>query len=231
MSMAMGLVSKLDSLAVPLLYGRTTGVSCDGPARAIVVRLMSTLASPPEQPSSRAGAPPGRGALDPAAFDALFRACAADVHGYLISLLGDRSAAEDVTALAFERLYRSRSRLDHRRGTPRAWLFSIARNAALDELRQRRRRGGYALDNDPPDERAPSDALEDAERRATVGEALASLPLRERELVLLKFHGQLSNGELARALGISASNVGTRLHRALTALREHCGEADGEQVA
>jgi len=67
------------------------------------------------------------------------------VHGYLISVLRDRSAAEDLTALAFERLYRSRLRLDRRRGTPRAWLFSIARNAALDELRQRRRRSSYDL--------------------------------------------------------------------------------------
>ncbi len=192
---------------------------------------MSALASPPEQPSSRAGASPGRGALDSAAFEALFRASAADVHGYLISLLGDRSAAEDVTALAFERLYRSRSRLDHRRGTPRAWLFSIARNAALDELRQRRRRSRYDLGEDPPDDRVSPDPLEDVERRASVGDALASLPLRERELVLLKFHGQLSNGELARALGISESNVGTRLHRALTRLREHCAQTDGERVA
>ena len=61
-----------------------------------------------------------RGGLDARAFDELFRECAADVHAYVISLLGDSSAAEDVTALAFERLYRSRSRLDHGRGTPRA---------------------------------------------------------------------------------------------------------------
>jgi RNA polymerase sigma-70 factor (ECF subfamily) len=153
------------------------------------------------------------------------------VHGYLISLLRDRSAAEDLTALAFERLYRSRLRLDRRRGTPRAWLFSIARNAALDELRQRRRRSSYDLGEDRVDDRASADALEDVERRATVLDALASLPLRERELVLLKFHGQLSNSELARALGISESNAGTRLHRALTRLREHCAEAGREEVA
>jgi len=153
------------------------------------------------------------------------------VHGYLISLLGDRSTAEDLTALAFERLYRSRSRLDRRRGTPRAWLFSIARNAALDELRQRRRRSSYDLREDLADDRVTGDALEDAERRATVVDALASLTLRERELVLLKFHGQLSNGELARALGISESNAGTRLHRALTRLREHCAETGREEVA
>jgi len=187
--------------------------------------------SSPEQPSPRPGATSQRGVLDSAAFDALFRECATDVHGYLISLLGDRSTAEDLTALAFERLYRSRSRLDRRRGTPRAWLFSIARNAALDELRQRRRRGSYNLAEDLVDDRVSRDALEGAERRATVLDALALLPLRERELVLLKFHGQLSNGELARALGISESNAGTRLHRALTRLREHCAEAAREEVA
>jgi RNA polymerase sigma-70 factor (ECF subfamily) len=149
----------------------------------------------------------------------------------LISLLGDRAAAEDATALAFERLYRSRSSLDHRRGTPRAWLFAIARNAALDELRRRRRKSSNGLGEDLADDRVSCDALEDVERRATVRAALASLPLRERELVLLKFHGQLSNSELARALGISESNAGTRLHRALTRLREHCAETGREEVA
>ncbi len=192
---------------------------------------MSALVSSFDQPSSRAGGAPRQGVLDPAAFDALFRECAADVHGYLISLLGDRAAAEDATALAFERLYRSRSRLDHRRGTPRAWLFAIARNAALDELRYRRRRSSYGLGEDLAEDRASGEALEDVERRATVRDALASLPLRERELVLLKFHGQLSNSELARALGISESNAGTRLHRALTQLRAHCAATGQEEVA
>ena len=192
---------------------------------------MSTLVSPTDQPSPRAGAAPRQGALDPAAFAALFRDCAADVHGYLTSLLGDRAAAEDVTALAFERLYRSRSRLDHRRGTPRAWLFAIARNAALDELRRQRRRSSYDLVEERAEARSSHDVFEDVERRATVRDALASLPLRERELVLLKFHGQLSNSELARALGISESNAGTRLHRALTRLREHCGETGQEALA
>jgi len=163
--------------------------------------------------------------LDDAAFGELFEGCAADVHGYLISLLGDRSTAQDVTALAFERLYRSRSRLDRGRGTPRAWLFAIARNAALDELRRRRHERPLSGTEEEATRAAPDELLAEAERRATVHEALRSLPLREREVVLLKFHGQLSNAELARALGISESNAGTRLHRALTRLREHCGES------
>jgi RNA polymerase sigma factor (sigma-70 family) len=176
--------------------------------------------------------PPGRRhALDARAYEALFRECAADVHAYAISLLGERAAAEDVTALAFERLYRSRARLDISRGTPRAWLFSIARNAALDELRSRRRRPELELDEGLAGEPSPGDPLERVARRATVREALAALPIRERELVLLKFHGQLTNGELARALGISESNAGTRLHRALTRLRECCADLDRQEVA
>lgn len=186
---------------------------------------------PPDEPPRRTERLSGEGSLDAAGFDALFRACASDVHGYLISLLGDRASAEDVAALAFERLYRSRSRLDRRRGTPRAWLFAIARNAALDELRGRRRREAYGLEEERVGERAQDDALADVERRATVRGALASLSLRDREIVLLKFHGQLSNAELARALGISESNAGTRLHRALTRLRELCSQVDREEVA
>ena len=58
----------------------------------------------------------------------------------MASLLRDRSAAEDVTAQAFERAYRKRSSYRARRGSMEAWLFGIARNAALDELRRRRRR-------------------------------------------------------------------------------------------
>jgi len=171
--------------------------------------------------------------LDGPAFDALFERCARDVHGYALSLLGDRASAEDVTALAFERLYRSRSRLDRGRGTPRAWLFAIARNAALDELRRRRRRPQLLADADADLSAAPDldDAAEQMERRAAVRAGLAALPLREREIVLLKFHGQLPNGELARVLGISESNAGTRLHRALTHLRECCDEAGRREVA
>src|SRR6202167_4495729 len=71
-------------------------------------------------------------------FEALYRSSAGEVYAYVASLLHDRSAAEDVTALAFERAYRRRAIYDVRRGSARAWLFAIARNAALDELRRRR---------------------------------------------------------------------------------------------
>ncbi len=156
-------------------------------------------------------------------FDALFRACAQEVHAYVCSLVRDPAAAEDVIALAFERAYRRRGRFDPARGTQRAWLFAIARNAALDELRRRRRTAALLTDPHDPDAAAASvESGEDPERRATVRAALAGLDPRDRELVALKFWAGLSNTEIAAVLGVSESNAGTRVHRAVTKLREAC---------
>lgn len=144
------------------------------------------------------------------------------MYAYVRTLLGDDASAEDVTAAAFERAYRRRSTFDARRGTERGWLFGIARNAALDELR-RRRRSAPMLGELPDDgARAPEEEADQAIRRTTVRVALAALAPRDRELVALKFHGGLSNAELAAVLGTSESNAGTRLHRAVSKLREAC---------
>ena len=154
-----------------------------------------------------------------ASFADLYRATFADVYAYVATIVRDRAAAEDVTAQAYERAYRKRRSFDRRRGSERAWIFGIARNAALDELRRRRRTA--ALVAEPPDDViVPHD--EEAIRRATVRAALERLEPRDREIVALKFHGDLSNAELAKVLGVSESNAGTRLHRAVTKLREAC---------
>jgi RNA polymerase sigma-70 factor, ECF subfamily len=144
------------------------------------------------------------------------------VYAYVASLLRDRSAAEDVTAQAFERAYRKRRGYRASRGSMDAWVFGIARNAALDELRKRRRRA--TLEGDPEDTGAalPEDHADMALRRETVRAALASLDGQERDLIALKFAGGLSNGEIAGVLRMTESNVGTRLHRTITKLREAC---------
>jgi len=160
-----------------------------------------------------------------AVFDGLYRESRDDVFAYVFGLLRDRSAAEDVTAQAFERAFRRRSSFDPRRGTHRAWLFGIARNAALDELRRRRRI--TELVSEPVDTRAPApeEGAELAMRRAALQAALARLAPRERELVALKFFAGLANTEIASVVGMSESNVGTRLHRVLEKLREACDAA------
>ncbi len=159
------------------------------------------------------------------AFERLYRSSRDDVYAYAASLLRDPAAAEEVTAAAFERAYRKRSRFDPSRGEPRAWLFGIARNAALDELRRRGRQAELVAE--PADlVSAPAhESAEAAERRLALGAALATLEPRERELIALKHFAGLANAEIATVLGVTESNAGTKLHRAVTKLREACDGA------
>jgi RNA polymerase sigma-70 factor (ECF subfamily) len=157
---------------------------------------------------------------DPESFAELYRRTFPRVYAYVASLLRDRSAAEEVTAQAFERAYRRRSSYRPGRGPVDAWLFGIARNAALDELRRRGRSARF--EEEVPVAEAADDLGEGLLRRATVRAALASLEPRERDLIALKFAGGLSNAEIARVLGMSESNAGTRLHRTIEKLRRAC---------
>jgi RNA polymerase sigma-70 factor (ECF subfamily) len=165
---------------------------------------------------------PLAGAARSEGFAELYERTFPRVYAYVASLVRDRSVAEDVTAQAFERAYRKRRTYRPGRGSMDAWVFGIARNAALDELRKRKRRASLVVD--PEDTASPTaeDQAELAIRRETVRAALSSLDGQERDLIALKFAGGLSNSEIARVLGTSESNVGTRLHRTITKLREAC---------
>lgn len=160
-------------------------------------------------------------------FDALYRSSRDDVYAYVATLLRDRGAAEDVTAAAFERAYRRRASFSPRRGTPRAWLFGIARNAALDELRKRARTASLDTQEAPEpryDGPSPDEHADLALRLTKVRAALDGLAPRDRELIALKFFAGLSNAELARAVRVTESNAGTIVHRAVEKLRKACHE-------
>ena len=149
------------------------------------------------------------------AFEQLYRSSRDDVYAYVAGLLRDRSAAEDVTAAAFERAYRKRSRFDPERGSPRAWLFGIARNAALDELRRRGRQAELAAE--PADrERRRRRRARRAERAAPGARAprSAASPPRERELIALKFFAGLSQRRDRRRARHQRDQRRHRLHRA-----------------
>lgn len=157
------------------------------------------------------------------AFEALYRDCRDDLFAYAYGMLHDRTAAEEVTATAFERAYRKRNRFNPQRGSRRAWLFGIARNAALDELRRTRRRAELFTE---PADTASAGVYEQADlsvSRIALRRALAALDARERELIALKFFAGLSNAEIGSLLGTSASNAGTRLHRTIDKLRKELG--------
>jgi RNA polymerase sigma-70 factor (ECF subfamily) len=157
-------------------------------------------------------------------FDGLYRSARDDVFAYVATLLRDRAAAEDVAALAFERAFRKQRSYDARKGSERQWLFGIARHAALDELRRRSRAAtpmaepmatglvGTVSEGSSESDRAVA--------RATVEAGMAALGARDREIIALKFHAGLDNAEIAAVLGVTPTNAGTLLHRAMTKLRE-----------
>ena len=154
------------------------------------------------------------------ALEALYRDSRDDVYAYVMGLLGDAAAAEDITAVAFERAYRRRASFDRTRGGRRQWLFGIARNAALDELRRRQRTASLMFEPaELEDVVTDGDDGEVLLRRTAVRVALAQLSARDRELIALKFHAGLTNAEIAGVLGVSESNAGTLLHRAIQKLR------------
>ena len=157
--------------------------------------------------------------------------------GFAARLLADRAEAEDVAQEAMLRLWRIAP--DWRQGEAKVstWLYRVVTNLCTDRLRMRQRRRLSALD-DAPDvaDGAPSAAtgLLDADRLAALNTALAQLPDRQREAVVLRHIEGLTNPEIAAVMeiGIEAvESLTARGKRALAALlsgrREELGYEEG----
>ena len=139
------------------------------------------------------------------------------MYAYLVYLTRDRSLAEDLTADTFEKALRVWTRFDTRRASARTWLCQIARTTALDWFRaedRRRRREERAA----PPERVDDALLEGLS--PDLEAALATLSAAEREVIALRVLLELDGEETGRVLGISPTNVSTRLSRALGKLEE-----------
>ena len=154
-------------------------------------------------------------------FDRLFDEHAEPLLKFLIYRTGDRGLAEDLVADTFERALRKRSMFDRRKGTEKAWLYTIATNLLRDGARRRE-----------VEERAYAKAgvLEPAliggdggmagfEARQTVMEALEGLSPEEREAVALRFGADLTVPEIAKVLDEKLTTVEGRVYRALRKLK------------
>ena len=137
----------------------------------------------------------------------------------LAYLLVDRQeAAEEVVQDAFVRLHRSLDRIDDP-SRQVAYLRSIVMNLARDWLRHRGVVRRYAPQPEPPSAGADASTIR-GEQSREVMEALAQLPERQREALVLRFYGDCSSEEIARAMGITRGAVKSHLHRAMKAMAE-----------
>jgi RNA polymerase sigma factor (sigma-70 family) len=143
------------------------------------------------------------------------------VYGFLAYRVGDPGLAEDLTQSTFERALRAWPRYDPRRGSERAWLLAIAANLLVDHHRRNHDRAPEPLeDHDPPGDPGPQEVLA---RSAELHQALTQLSQREREVLALRFGGDLSGPEIAELMGLSLANVQQITSRALRALRRQLG--------
>lgn len=138
---------------------------------------------------------------------------------YAASVLGDRDAAEDVVADTFERAWSKHRRFSSRRGSAESWIWAIARNRTLDELR-RRSRHADPVDPDELVGALAGDAADGVAEQVTVARAMAQLTPGDRELLALRFWADLAHEQIADVLGISRGAVAVRLHRLLRALSD-----------
>jgi RNA polymerase sigma-70 factor (ECF subfamily) len=155
-------------------------------------------------------------------FTALYEEHMAYVFRYINYRLGNRSQAEDLTSVVFEKALAAFDRYDPRKSAPQTWLLTIARNTVTDHLRKSSRRKTMPLENAVDVASADPSPSEEAERRDEYQQlqlCLSALPQREQEIVSLKFGGELNNRQIASAVGLSESNVGTILFRAICKLR------------
>src|SRR5689334_4962332 len=140
----------------------------------------------------------------------------------------DGADAEDLTSITFEKAWRARHRYRRDRAAFQTWLLTIARNVAVDHLRQARphERLDAAADEALAAGPDPAQLAEERTRFARLELLLAELPARERDLVALKYGAGLTNRAIARMTGLGESNVGTILHRTVLALRARWPEGE-----
>lgn len=156
------------------------------------------------------------------AFTELFHAHRTALYGYLLGRTGRPGTAEELTQDLFLRAWRHLPELTGRSAEgQRAWLFTVARNLAVDELRQRRTRDAtLSAVRAQPTGHAPaaSTAVVAADEVQRVGAAIAGLPEELRTVLSLATAGELTSAEIAALLGIPAGTVRYRLSRARAAL-------------
>jgi RNA polymerase sigma factor (sigma-70 family) len=169
---------------------------------------------------------------DQQAFEILVRRYSTTLFNFIYRFLGDYDQASDILQQVSLRFYTSLPRLGT--GEPfKPWLFRVARNCCVDELRRRRRsaihfsqleaentEGDVLCLGDMPDPgMLPDELMECQDLQQLLQEAIQSLPPKFRSVVLLRYISQLSFAEIGKTLGMPEATAKTYFHRAKMLLR------------
>ena len=150
---------------------------------------------------------------DRSSFDELFLRYYSRIYAVVFRLTGDAAEADDIAQEAFIRLYRQPPEVAEREHNVGGWLYRVAVNLGYNALRTARRRMVYEQAADRESTADPESVTEQHEERLRVRSALAELPQQQAQLLMLR-HAGLSYKELAAALDVAPTSIGTLLARA-----------------
>ena len=162
-------------------------------------------------------------ARDAAAFAALYKQTNAKLYGVVARILTRGDVAADVLQEAYVRIWEKAGEFDPLKGSPLAWMATIARNRALDEVRRVR---PVSLEDQPQgfepaaEEIDPLAARERSEGLAALVDCLKALDEEKRAIVLLAYYRGVSREALAKRFGRPVPTIKTWLHRSLAQLRD-----------
>ena len=147
------------------------------------------------------------------------------VFGLVLRILGDRSTAEEVVLDVYTQVWRQAGNYRRERGTPLAWLMTIARTRALDRLRSgrqemQRKESLEVVADARSGEASPEDAAASNEHQRLVRRALALLPVEQRQIIELAYFSGLSHSEIAAHLEQPLGTVKTRTRLGMLKLKE-----------
>ncbi|MFD6094916.1 sigma-70 family RNA polymerase sigma factor [Nocardiopsis flavescens] len=148
---------------------------------------------------------------------ALHAAHAGRLHRYVLRLTGDGPLTQDVVQETLLRAWRRPEVMAREEDAVRAWLYTVARNLVVDEMRSARR--SRELPTDRPPEHPQADRSQAVLDAWLVADALSSLSAEHRAVVVGAYYRGRSAQELAAELDIPSGTVKSRLHYALRAMR------------
>lgn len=159
---------------------------------------------------------------DPVGLRALYEEHAPALYRLAVAMTGDVAQAEDLVHDAFVRLHRVAR--PPAAGTERAYLRRTVVNLTHDHHRRRALARRTVPPANPYDQPSAEAEAAGAERDGAVAAAVAALPARQRDCVVLHYFADLPDSEIAADLGISVGSVKTHLHRARAALARRLEE-------
>jgi len=144
------------------------------------------------------------------------------VFRYIHFRVNNTQVTEDLTSVVFEKALVNFGKYSSDKARFSTWIFSIARNVVIDYYRvnvKKQTIPSEALADKPSDDLSPEEEIEQGEEVKKLQGCLKQLLWDEQEIVRLKFWAELNNRQIAVMLGISETNVGTKLYRAVKKLR------------